>query len=115
MRIADAFLQCVVYIYPDERSATEGDKAGGSGFLVRPTWAERQGSEDIFVVTNRHVIETMKDPFLRVNLKSGGLVLASIRKRGFLIERRPESTLVGGGDAEEPAYRAQSTRCGGHK
>src|SRR5690242_19188032 len=33
-RIEDAFLQCVVYLYPDRPSACAGKQAGGSGFLV---------------------------------------------------------------------------------
>lgn len=67
MRIADEFLQCVVYVYPDQPSAQEGKQAGGSGFLVRPTWITHDKIDGIFVVTNRHVIEKMKNPVLRVN------------------------------------------------
>jgi len=66
MRIARDYLQCVVYIYPDEASAYEGKWAGGSGFLVH---SERHGGD--FVVTNRHVIKEMNAPVVRVSCKDG--------------------------------------------
>lgn len=70
MRIADDFLQCVVYIYPDVEAAKVGKEVGGSGFLVYfPTPTERK--DRVFVVTNRHVIEVLKAPVVRVNRADG--------------------------------------------
>jgi hypothetical protein len=66
LRIDDKFLECVVYIYPSVEAARDGKGAGGSGFLVnfpRPG----QDANRIFVVTNRHVIETLEAPVVRVN------------------------------------------------
>jgi hypothetical protein len=70
VRIGDEFLQCVVYIYPNEAAANDGKEAGGSGFLVNfPT---SSGNKDrIFVVTNRHVIKNLETPVVRVNRKDG--------------------------------------------
>lgn len=70
MRIGDEFLECVVYIYPSKQAAKEGKHAGGSGFLVNyPT--PREHKDRIFVVTNRHVIEDLDAPVVRVNRKDG--------------------------------------------
>jgi len=74
MRIADEFLQCVVYVYPSEDAAREGKKVGGSGFLVHSLCSDGAETRDeIFVVTNRHVIASMKDPVLRVNRRDGAI------------------------------------------
>jgi hypothetical protein len=82
MRIADQFLQCVVYIYPDEQSAVEGQWAGGSGFLVHSDWGDGvQRFAGDFLVTNRHVIERIvdpvskkpADPIIRVNRVDGSV------------------------------------------
>jgi hypothetical protein len=70
LRIGDEFLECVVYIYPSEEAARDGKGAGGSGFLVnfpRPGQDANQDANRIFVVTNRHVIEGVKTPVVRVN------------------------------------------------
>jgi hypothetical protein len=80
MRIADEYLQCSVYIYPDEASAKAGKWAGGSGFLVHSEWmhAGKLSTAD-FVVTNRHVLKnivdrdtrTPADPIVRLNRRDG--------------------------------------------
>jgi hypothetical protein len=76
MRIADEFLRCIVYIYPDEGSAAEGKWAGGSGFLVHSAWSDgHRMLDDNFVVTNRHVIHEMGEPFIRVNRRDGGIAV----------------------------------------
>jgi hypothetical protein len=53
-RIPDAFLGCIVYIYPSRSSATSGEKFGGTGFLISAPVA---GSTLVrqHVVTNSHV------------------------------------------------------------
>ena len=67
-RIARRFLDCVVYIYPDEKSAASDEGFGGSGFVV----ARRVGAGyQTFVVTNRHVIEDSLDPVVRLNRING--------------------------------------------
>ena len=70
MRIPDEFLQCVIYIYPNREAAREGKEVGGSGFLVYfPTPTEHM--DRVFVVTNRHVIEDLEAPVVRVNRADG--------------------------------------------
>lgn len=89
MRIADEFLQCVVYIYPDERSASEGKWAGGSGFLVHTVCnGTAQRIDGLFVVTNRHVIEEMSDPYIRVNRRDGGIEV--LRTNGNRWKHHPD-------------------------
>lgn len=70
MRIGDEFLECVVYIYPNEQTAMDGEEAGGSGFLVNFPRQTEEASR-IFVVTNRHVIEDLEAPVVRVNRADG--------------------------------------------
>jgi hypothetical protein len=70
VRIGDEFLQCVVYIYPGKEEAEEGKEAGGSGFLIYfPTPTEHK--DRVFVVTNRHVIEDLAAPVVRINRMDG--------------------------------------------
>jgi hypothetical protein len=80
MRIADEYLQCSVSISPDEESAKTGKWAGGSGFLVHSEWKDGERILDAdFVVTNRHVLKGIvdpytkmpTDPFVRVNRRDG--------------------------------------------
>lgn len=53
-RVPDEYLECVVYLYPDLAYAEAGEKAGGTGFVVRLD----QGDQDFYyVVTNKHVID----------------------------------------------------------
>ncbi len=91
MRIADEYLNCSIYLYPDEASAKSGRWAGGSGFLVHSQWYDPNRLRDsLFVVTNRHVIEGMRgeDPYLRLNLKSGGI--AAVRTNIHRWQHHPE-------------------------
>jgi hypothetical protein len=62
-RIADQFLQCVVYVYPDLRSAEAGESIGGTGFLVGIPLSGFENVHSIFVVTNAH------------NIRNGGRVV----------------------------------------
>jgi hypothetical protein len=57
-RIADHYLDCVVYLYPDHRHANDGEGMGGSGFLLRVQDAADLTREQIYVVTNWHVVES---------------------------------------------------------
>jgi hypothetical protein len=63
-RIAKLFLQTVVYIYRDQESAKADKVGGGTGFLVARLV---DGGYQTFVVTNRHVIEKMANPVIRLN------------------------------------------------
>ncbi|WP_156041783.1 trypsin-like peptidase domain-containing protein [Bradyrhizobium sp. URHD0069] len=70
-RINDAFLDCVVYLYPSEAAAEDGEKMGGTGFLVgRSAQAGNQVIATLFVVTNKHVIDN-GSMVVRLNTQDG--------------------------------------------
>jgi hypothetical protein len=57
-RIPDKFLDCVIYLYPDAKSADEGEGIGGSGFLAGVlTTGLPQNFYFLYAVTNKHVIK----------------------------------------------------------
>jgi S1-C subfamily serine protease len=56
----DAFLDCVIYLYPGQASAERGEKAGGSGFVAGIESAMTPGACRLYAVTNRHVVEDGK-------------------------------------------------------
>ena len=55
-RIADLFLDCVIYLYPSKHEAEEGIGVGGTGFLVSVP-AEKLDGKFVYAVTNAHIIE----------------------------------------------------------
>ena len=67
-RIATRYLRTVVYIYRDQESAKADAIGGGTGFFVGRLV---DGGYQTFVVTNRHVIEKMANPVIRLNRSSG--------------------------------------------
>jgi hypothetical protein len=63
-RIPKSWLKLVVFIYPDQTKALGDQKGGGTGFFVgRPVEAGWQ----TFIVTNRHVIDKLQNPVIRLN------------------------------------------------
>ena len=72
-RISDAILGCSIYLYPSVYDARNGEKSGGSGFLVGvPSTVKGCGSY-IYAVTNYHVVckEIGNSPVIRINTVSG--------------------------------------------
>ena len=67
-RIAKLYLQTVVYIYRNQESAEADTGGGGSGFLVARLV---DGGYQTFVVTNRHVIDKLANPVIRLNQNAG--------------------------------------------
>ena len=55
--IEPAFLDCVVYLYPSEAAAEDGEKMGGSGFLIGLPIPDAPQKVLLCVVTNKHVAE----------------------------------------------------------
>ena len=71
-RIADIFLECAVFLYPDDASARSSQDLGGSGFLIgKPFLASGEGQSGLWVVSNRHVVEK-GGLTIRVNTHDGG-------------------------------------------
>src|SRR5262245_5886797 len=79
-RIDERFLDCSVYLYRTSEEASQGDRSGGSGFLVAvPGYGNgwllegRCPQDDfhhLYAVSNRHVIEIA--PVVRLNKRDGG-------------------------------------------
>jgi hypothetical protein len=70
--IPQAYLDCAVYIYRTKADAKTGSLSGGSGFLTAIPLEINKEKHKLYVVTARHVIDKMKNPIVRLNLKAGG-------------------------------------------
>ena len=68
--IPKQFLDCSVYFYSSEQAAKDGERFGGSGFLVH-ILSEHEGMVHLYAVTNEHVIE-QGFQVLRLNTAEGG-------------------------------------------
>lgn len=71
-RISDSLLYGTLYFYPDPVAAADGERAGGSGFLLG--WGLEDGTDrcSLWAVTNRHIIDGGSTA-IRVNAKAGGV------------------------------------------
>jgi hypothetical protein len=56
-RIPDRLLDCVVYLYPSEAAAEDGERMGGSAFIIGLPIADDNRDCVTAIVTNKHVIE----------------------------------------------------------
>lgn len=70
-RIEDKILDCVIYLYPSEVDARNGERAGGSGFLVGIPSKVYKQAHYVYAVTNSHVIKEGNSPVIRMNTKEG--------------------------------------------
>jgi hypothetical protein len=68
-RIPDGYTRCVAYLYPTEEAAKEGQKVGGTGFLVGVEFDDAPGLANVYVVTNSHVAGTNR--VVRLNTRYG--------------------------------------------
>ncbi len=66
-RIPGVYELCSVYIYKTKEMSDAGENSGGSGFIVRFPLERNIEEYQLYVVTNRHVIERMANPVLRIN------------------------------------------------
>src|SRR6185295_16698083 len=69
--IPQPYLDCSIYLYPTKESAEEGEKSGGSGFLVSVPIEGHDDWVSLYAVTNRHVVNK-GCLFIRLNKKNGG-------------------------------------------
>jgi hypothetical protein len=63
-RIPRNWLKLVVFIYPDKTKALGDQKGGGTGFFVA---RQVEKGWQSFIVTNRHVIDKLQNPVIRLN------------------------------------------------
>jgi len=64
-------LESVVYLYPSQQAARDGERAGGSGFIVAVQSEVHPESCYLYAVTCRHVVEDAKSRTLRFNTLDG--------------------------------------------
>lgn len=70
------YLDCVIYLYPSEAAAEDGDRIGGTGFVLAVP-LEDTGFTTICVVTNRHVIYN-GNMVVRLNTRDGGTEILAL-------------------------------------
>lgn len=71
--IDPSYLECTVYNYPSEKEAEDGDRVGGTGFVVGFYLGERSDRPRpvvLCVVTNKHVIDA-GNTTIRLNTLDG--------------------------------------------
>jgi hypothetical protein len=75
-RINDQLLESVIYIYPSEESAKNGQAIGGTGFLVGVPSEKYKENIFIYAITNSHVIEkAAPTPVIRFNTQQGDTLI----------------------------------------
>ncbi len=83
-RISDDILDCVIYLYPTELDARNGEKVGGSGFLVGIPSKVYENSWYVYAVTNSHVIREGNSPVIRLNTKEGQIDVLNLESGNWL-------------------------------
>jgi hypothetical protein len=72
-RISDTLLDCAVYLYPSEQAARDGERAGGSGFVVGVQSDRTEDFYSLYIITNSHVVREARSTVVRVNTVKGGM------------------------------------------
>ncbi len=80
-RIDDRILQCTVYLYPSAHDANNGEKAGGTGFLVD---VSSEWCPHTYAVTAKHVITEQRSPVVRVNTENNCHEVLPIRPESWI-------------------------------
>lgn len=70
-RIADQYLDTVLYLYPSATDAHLGESVGGTGFLISINSDEHEDLSFLYAVTNSHVIREGASPVIRLNTQEG--------------------------------------------
>lgn len=85
-RIADQFLDSVVYLYPSVEDAEVGRAAGGTGFLINIPSEEHEGYGFAYCVTNSHVVREGEgnSPVIRLNTKDGGTDIIELSNENWV-------------------------------
>ena len=77
-KVPDIILRNIVYLYSDPEHAENSDKTGGSGFFIGFESKVISKKGDLYVVTNRHVIEEDHQT-IRFSSKDGGTHILDLR------------------------------------
>src|SRR5258708_2168297 len=96
------YLDCVFYVYPNRTTAKKAESAGGTGFIV----ARRFGLvEQTFLVTNRHVLNSLSEPNIRANTRDGKSEVVRIPKSWW--RDHPEGDDISAAQVDLPADKYQ--------
>jgi hypothetical protein len=101
-RLGDDFLESAVYVYDSPQSAEDGERAGGSGFVVGRRLRSDPTQSFAVIVTNRHVIEKCEQrgqrPTVRITDMNGKADIIETRvKDWFLFENSYDIAAYCGG------------------
>src|SRR5256885_7661028 len=91
MRIDPEVLNCALYLYPSPEAAENGERAGGSGFVVGiPSTVGSSSGFFSYAVTNRHVIEDAHATVVRLNTTADTFAVLPLDPRSWLSHPRGE-------------------------
>lgn len=79
-RIDDNILDCAIYFYLSEEAARNGEKVGGSGFLIGVQSKVAEQRYCLYAVTNKHVLEHGAYT-IRLNTLQGAIEFANTEAR----------------------------------
>jgi hypothetical protein len=77
-RIPDCIADCAIYLYASEHDARNGEKSGGSGFLVHVPSTTNPRMGHTYAVTNKHLVDGSDEGkfwTIRLTRKGGGIDL----------------------------------------
>jgi hypothetical protein len=83
-RIDDLLIKTVFYVYKSEEDAREGSENSATGFFFCIPFVGNQNYAHAYAVTNRHVIDQIENPVLRLNLKCGGFDVLKTKKSDWI-------------------------------
>jgi hypothetical protein len=90
------YINCAVYIYPDDEGANGGFPAGGTAFIIQMPLNIEGWSQD-YVVTAAHVIEddtVGTGPVLRINSGDRKFQLIRTRHESWFIEEKDDLAIM---------------------
>lgn len=98
-RIDDQLLDCAIYLYPSVAAAREGERAGGSGFLVMIKSERVPGHFHRYAVTNKHVIYNARtgapaSSVVRFNTRRGGSDVLDLRAGDWMLHPEGDDLAV---------------------
>lgn len=85
-RIPDFIQECAAYLYPDDKRARVGEQMGGSAFLVGHHAPGDPSRDQLYAVTNVHVIEGGHCT-LRLNPQPGMLAIVETTRSDWVYHR----------------------------
>jgi hypothetical protein len=91
--IAPSYTSCTVYLYPSVEAADRSVGAGGSGFIVGIPFPDDERTWHLYVVTNRHVVET-GNQVVRVNTTAQGSKAISTKRDAWTVAVNDDLAVV---------------------